>query len=229
MIKFDNVYKTYSNGVDALKGVDFEIDRGEFVFFVGASGAGKSTLIKLIMREEVPTEGTVSINEIDLSLLRKRDLPYLRRGIGIVFQDFKLLSQMTIFENVAFAMEIVGASKKEIKRQVPLVLELMGLGKKRNCFPNQLSGGEQQRVSLARALVNAPSIIIADEPTGNLDPKNSQEIMKLLTEINKKGTTVLVTTHEKYFVDTMGKRVISIRQGNLVRDEIDGGYEDENE
>lgn len=227
MIKFDNVYKSYPNGVDAIKGINFEIDRGEFVFFIGASGAGKSTLIKLIMREEVATSGTVYINDMDLSLLRDKDLPYLRRGIGIVFQDFKLLSQKTVFENVAFAMEILGASSNDIKKQVPLVLEIMGLGKKKNCYPDQLSGGEQQRVSLARAIVNAPSIIIADEPTGNLDPKNTREIMKLLNEINKKGTTVLVTTHEKYLVDTMGKRVISIRQGNLVRDEIDGGYEDE--
>jgi cell division transport system ATP-binding protein len=167
---------------------------------------------------------------MDVSLLQKRDLPFLRRGIGIVFQDFKLLNQKTVFENVAFAMEITGASGREIRRQVPLVLDLMGLGRKDKSFPHQLSGGEQQRVALARAIVNAPSIIIADEPTGNLDPKNSSEIMNLLNEINKKGTTVIVTTHEKHFVDTMGKRVISIRQGCLVRDDRDGGYyEDDDE
>ena len=192
--------------------------------------AGKSTLIKLITREEMATSGSVFINNMDVSLLQKRDLPFLRRGIGIVFQDFKLLNQKTVFENVAFAMEITGASGREIRRQVPLVLDLMGLGRKDKSFPHQLSGGEQQRVALARAIVNAPSIIIADEPTGNLDPKNSSEIMNLLNEINKKGTTVIVTTHEKHFVDTMGKRVISIRQGCLVRDDRDGGYyEDDDE
>jgi len=227
MIKFVNVYKRYPNGVLALMDINFEIERGEFVFLIGASGAGKSTMIKLITREELPTSGTVYINNMDLSLLHKKDIPYLRRGIGIVFQDYKLLNQKTVFENVAFAMEITGASTREIKKQVPLVLDLMGLGKKAKSYPHELSGGEQQRVALARAIVNAPSIIIADEPTGNLDPRNSAEIMNLLNEINKKGTTVIVTTHEKHFVDSMGKRVISIRQGSLVRDDRDGGYYEE--
>jgi len=228
MILLSNVTKTYPNGSTALDDVSFFIERGEFVFIVGPSGAGKSTLIKLLMHEETPTEGQVIINNKDIGKLKRREVPYLRRSMGVVFQDFRLLSNKTVFENVAFAMDIIGASRKEIRKQVPNVLSLVGLSHKAKSYPKELSGGEQQRVALARALVNNPAFLIADEPTGNLNPKVAMEIMELLDNINKRGTTVIMATHAKDIVDTMKKRVIAIEDGKIVRDESRGGYGYEN-
>ena len=196
MIEFKNVSKVYNNGTEALRNLSLSIAKGEFVFIVGSSGAGKSTFLKLIMREEVPNSGEIVVNGRKLSTVRKRDVPYLRRTMGIVFQDFRLIDKMTVYDNVAFAMHIVGASDREIRKRVPYVLGLVGLEKKMDNHPAELSGGEQQRVGLARALVNNPSMIIADEPTGNVDPAMSYEIVELLTEINRRGTTVLMVTHE---------------------------------
>ncbi len=225
MIEFKNVTKTYEDtGVMALRDVSFFIDKGEFVFLVGPSGAGKSTLTKLIINEEKANEGEIRVNGFDLNSLQKKKVPYLRRSIGMVFQDFRLLPNKTVFENVAFAMQVIGASRGEIRRNVPNVLSLVGLAHKAKMKPGQLSGGEQQRVSLARALVNKPPVIIADEPTGNLDPDTACEIMQLLTEINKRGTTMIVATHAKNFVDDMHKRVLAIEDGILVRDEKEGTY-----
>ena len=224
MIKFTNVSKRYNKDIIALSNISFEIENGEFVFIVGPSGAGKSTLIKLLLKEEEPTSGSIVINKKDITKLKKREIPYLRRSMGVVFQDFRLLPNKTVFENVAFAMEIVGAHPKEIRRKVPMVLSLVGLSDKANKYPRQLSGGEQQRVSLARAIVNEPSILIADEPTGNLDPDTSWEIVKLISEINKRGTTVVMATHAKDIVDAMKKRVIALEKGNIVRDEARGVY-----
>ncbi len=218
MIEFRDVHKTYETGNEALRGIDIAIDDGEFVFIVGASGAGKSTFLKLIMREEVATSGEVVVSNFKLSKLKKRQIPYLRRAMGIVFQDFRLIDTMTVFDNVAFAMRVVGASHREIRRRVPYVLGLVGLQDKSKNFPPELSGGEQQRVGLARALVNNPSLIIADEPTGNIDPELSYEIMELLTEINRRGTTVLVVTHDHELVKSFGRRVIQIHQGLVVSD-----------
>ncbi len=218
MIEFRDVHKTYETGNEALKGIDITIDDGEFVFIVGASGAGKSTFLKLIMREEVATSGEVVVSNFKLSKLKKRQIPYLRRAMGIVFQDFRLIDTMTVFDNVAFAMRVIGASQREIRRRVPYVLGLVGLQDKSKNFPPELSGGEQQRVGLARALVNNPSLIIADEPTGNIDPELSYEIMELLTEINRRGTTVLVVTHDHELVKSFGRRVIQIHQGLVVSD-----------
>lgn len=218
MIEFRDVHKTYETGNEALRGIDITIDDGEFVFIVGASGAGKSTFLKLIMREEVATSGEVVVSNFKLSKLKKRQIPYLRRAMGIVFQDFRLIDTMTVFDNVAFAMRVVGASHREIRRRVPYVLGLVGLQNKAKNFPPELSGGEQQRVGLARALVNNPSLIIADEPTGNIDPELSYEIMELLTEINRRGTTVLVVTHEHDLVKSFGRRVIQIDQGLVASD-----------
>lgn len=228
MILLSNVTKTYPNGSTALDDVSFLIERGEFVFIVGPSGAGKSTLIKLLMHEETPTSGQVIINNKDIGKLKRREVPYLRRSMGVVFQDFRLLSNKTVFENVAFAMDIIGASRKEIRKQVPTVLSLVGLSHKAKSYPKELSGGEQQRVALARALVNNPAFLIADEPTGNLNPKVAMEIMELLDNINKRGTTVIMATHAKDIVDTMKKRVIAIEDGKIVRDESRGGYGYEN-
>lgn len=228
MILFSNVTKTYPNGSTALDDVSFIVERGEFVFIVGPSGSGKSTLIKLLMHEETPTSGQVIINNKDIGKLKRREIPYLRRSMGVVFQDFRLLSNKTVYENVAFAMDIIGASRKEIRRQVPNVLSLVGLSHKAKSYPKQLSGGEQQRVALARALVNNPAFLIADEPTGNLNPKVAMEIMELLDNINKRGTTVIMATHAKDIVDTMKKRVIAIEDGKIVRDETRGGYGYEN-
>lgn len=228
MILLSNVTKTYPNGSTALDDVSFFIERGEFVFIVGPSGAGKSTLIKLLMHEETPTSGQVIINNKDIGKLKHREIPYLRRSMGVVFQDFRLLSNKTVYENVAFAMDIIGASRKEIRKQVPNVLSLVGLAHKAKSYPGQLSGGEQQRVALARALVNNPAFLIADEPTGNLNPKVAMEIMELLDNINKRGTTVIMATHAKDIVDTMKKRVIAIEDGKIVRDESRGGYGYEN-
>lgn len=225
MIEFKNVSKTYEDtGVKALDNVSFHIDKGEFVFLVGPSGAGKSTLTKLLIKEETPNQGDVFVNGFELNTLEKKRIPYLRRSIGMVFQDFRLLPNKTVYENVAFAMQVIGASRSEIRRSVPNVLSLVGLAHKARMKPNQLSGGEQQRVSLARALVNKPPVIIADEPTGNLDPDTANEIMQLLVEINKRGTTMIVATHAKNFVDEMHMRVLAIENGVLVRDEEEGVY-----
>ena len=225
MIEFKNVSKTYEDtGVRALDDVSFFINKGEFVFLVGPSGAGKSTLTKLLIKEEEPNNGEIIVNGFDLGTLVKKKIPYLRRSIGMVFQDFRLLPNKTVYENVAFAMQVIGASRSEIRRNVPNVLSLVGLAHKARMKPGQLSGGEQQRVSLARALVNKPPVIIADEPTGNLDPDTANEIMQLLCEINKRGTTMIVATHAKNFVDEMHKRVLAIENGVLVRDEEEGVY-----
>lgn len=218
MIEFRGVHKTYDTGIKALKGVDLKIESGEFVFIVGASGAGKSTFLKLITREEVANEGEVIVNNFKLSKLKKRQIPYLRRSMGIVFQDFRLIDTMTVYDNVAFAMRVVGASQRDIRKRVPYVLGLVGLQTKSKAYPPELSGGEQQRVGLARALVNNPSMIVADEPTGNIDPDMSYEIMELLTEINRRGTTILVVTHERDLVKAFHRRVIEIRDGLVISD-----------
>lgn len=218
MIDFKNVSKVYNNGTEALRNLSLSIAKGEFVFIVGSSGAGKSTFLKLIMREEVPNSGEIVVNGRKLSTVRKRDVPYLRRTMGIVFQDFRLIDKMTVYDNVAFAMHIVGASDREIRKRVPYVLGLVGLEKKMDNHPAELSGGEQQRVGLARALVNNPSMIIADEPTGNVDPAMSYEIVELLTEINRRGTTVLMVTHEHDLVKRFPRRVIEIQGGTVVGD-----------
>jgi len=224
MIELVNVSKTFNDGHKALRNINIKIDNGEFVFLVGPSGAGKSTLIKLLLKELDPDQGKIIINGKDVTKLKRREIPYLRRSIGVVFQDFRLLQDKTVYENVAFAMEVTEASPKEIRRQVPIILSLVGLSKKSNLYPSQLSGGEQQRVSLARAMVNGPSILIADEPTGNLDPDTSWEVMKSLNEINHRGTTVLMATHAKDIVNAMKKRVIAIENGTITRDDMKGGY-----
>ena len=221
MIEFTNVIKSYDQGNKALNGVSMQIEDGEFCFLVGPSGSGKSTIIKLITGELKPTSGTVHVNGYSLERIRKREIPYLRRTIGVVFQDYRLISKMTVYENVAFAMRVVGAKEKEIRERVPYVLELVGLESKANRHPNEMSGGEQQRLAIARALVNNPSMIIADEPTGNLDPERSFEIMSLLQEINNLGTTMLVVTHDHKLVELFGKRVIAIDEGLVVRDSLE--------
>jgi cell division transport system ATP-binding protein len=227
LLEFIGVTKRYPNGTLALKDVSFKILKGEFAFVIGASGSGKSTLVKLIMKEEIPTSGDIIVNSLKISDLARKDIPYFRRSIGVVFQDFRLLPGKTVYENVAFAMHVTESLPREIRRQIPMVLALVGLSRKASLFPNQLSGGEQQRVALARAIANNPALLIADEPTGNLDPDNSLEIMKLLSEINQRGTTVIVATHEKTIVDAMKKRVIAFNRGTLVRDQQKGIYENE--
>lgn len=227
MVEFKSVVKKYSNGTLALSNVNFCIKKGEFAFLVGPSGSGKSTILKLILKEEDSTEGEVFVNGYDLSMLKRKEIPSFRRSLGVVFQDFRLLPNKTVYENVEFAMQITEALPKEIRRQVPMSLALVGLSRKANAYPNQLSGGEQQRVAFARALVNNPSLIIADEPTGNLDPETSWEIMKLIQEVNMRGTTVIVATHEKSIVDKMKKRVIAIEKGEIKRDQEKGQYENE--
>ena len=229
MIQFTNVVKTYQQGNNALNGATMQIEDGEFVFLIGPSGSGKSTIIKMITGELKPTSGTVHVNGYSLERIRKREIPYLRRTVGVVFQDFRLIDKMTVYENVAFAMRVVGAKEKEIRERVPYVLELVGLESKMNRHPNEMSGGEQQRLAIARALVNNPSTIIADEPTGNLDPERSFEIMALLQEINNLGTTVLVVTHEKDLVERFAKRVIAIDEGLVVSDGMEGYYSHEAE
>ena len=229
MIEFRDVSKVYENGTHALNHVNIKINKGEFVFVVGASGAGKSTFLKLMMREEVPSHGKIIIKNQDLSSLTRSEIPYFRRGLGIVFQDFRLIPKMTVFDNVAFAMRVIGAPEKEIQKRVPYVLELVGLETKGRRLPNELSGGEQQRVAIARALVNNPSVIIADEPTGNLDPARSLEIMMLLEQINALGTTVLVVTHERELVNRFTKRVVAINEGRIISDGMDGYYLNEEE
>ena len=226
MIQFIDVVKSYEQGNNALNGVTMQIEDGEFCFLVGPSGSGKSTIIKLITGELKPTSGAVHVNGYSLERIRKREIPYLRRTVGVVFQDFRLIDKMTVYENVAFAMRVVGAREKEIKERVPYVLELVGLEGKMSRHPHEMSGGEQQRVAIARALVNNPSTIIADEPTGNLDPERSFEIMALLQEINNLGTTVLVVTHAQNLVELFNKRVIAIDEGLVVND---GTGEEENE
>ena len=222
MIEFSDVKKSYSVGTHALRGVTMQIDDGEFAFLVGPSGSGKSTIIKLITGELKPTSGTVHVNGYSLERIRKREVPYLRRTVGVVFQDFRLIETKTVYDNVAFAMRVIGAKEKEIRERVPYVLELVGLETKSRRHPGELSGGEQQRLAIARALVNNPSTIIADEPTGNLDPARSLEIMSLLQEINNLGATVLVVTHELDLVKRFGKRVIAIDEGLVISDGMDG-------
>lgn len=224
MIVLENVVKSYPNGVGAINGISMNIKRGEFVFIVGDSGSGKSTLIKLLLKELEPTEGRIRVNGVNLARMRKRAIPRYRRKIGCVFQDFRLLKDRNVYENVAFAQRVIVTPTKEIKKNVPAMLSLVGLAEKYKSYPRQLSGGEQQRVALARALVNSPDILLADEPTGNLDPKTSREIMKLLEEINARGTTVLVVTHDQDIVNTMKKRVIRMRKGIIIGDERESGY-----
>ena len=226
MIVFENVTKTYETGTPALNGINLAIEKGEFVFIVGNSGSGKSTLIKLLLKELEPTAGKVYVNNRLLNRMRRSQIPKYRRGLGVVFQDFRLLKDRNVYENIAFAQRVIGTPARIIRRQVPSMLSLVGLAEKYKSFPKQLSGGEQQRVALARALVNNPSILLADEPTGNLDPKNSWEIMKLLEEINQRGTTVLVVTHNQEIVKAMKKRVITMKKGVIVGDERAG---DDNE
>jgi len=223
-----DVYKTYPDGGQALRGVSVRVERNEFVYIVGPSGAGKSTFMKLIYREERPTKGSIFVNGFNLEKLKQRKIPFVRRNIGVIFQDFKLLPKMTAYENVAFAMEVIEAPSRIIKKRTMEVLELVRLKDKANAYPNQLSGGEQQRVAIARAIVNNPTVIVADEPTGNLDPETSWGIMKLLEEINFRGATIVMATHNKEIVNTMRKRVIAIENGLIARDELRGeyGYED---
>lgn len=218
MITFEKVKKTYPNGTVALDGIDLHIEDGEFVFIVGHSGAGKTTLMKLLLREEKPTSGTIRVRDYNLSRLSRFRVPYYRRELGVVFQDFRLFPKMTVFENVAFAMRVVGTPGRIIRRRVPAILSMVNLLDKQHCFPHELSGGEQQRVALARALANNPKIIIADEPTGNIDNELSLEIMNLLMKINKMGKTVLVVTHEQNLVDYYKQRVVKIREGQVVED-----------
>lgn len=227
MIEFKNVSKTYDNNVTALRNVDVKIQKGEFVFLVGPSGSGKSTFIKMLLKEVEPTNGKISVSNVDLATIKRNQVPYYRRKIGMVFQDFRLIPTLSVYENVAFAMRVVEASPKDIRKRVPIVLSMVGLSDKHKMFPTQLSGGEQQRVSLARAIVNNPTILIADEPTGNLDPETAMEIMNLLDDINKAGTTILMATHAKDIVDTMKRRVIAIDKGSIARDEKRGRYGNE--
>lgn len=227
MIRLENITKIYPNGVTALNNVSLEIEKGEFVFIVGNSGSGKTTLIKLFMKELQPTEGKLYIDNKDITKLKRRYVPTLRKNIGVVFQDFRLLDKMNVYDNVAFALKVTEASNKKIRRTVPMILSMVGLGKKAKMYPSEISGGEKQRTALARAIVNNPPILIADEPTGNLDPSNSWEIMKLLTEINMRGTTVVVVTHDKEMVNAMKKRVVTLKNGCIVRDVQRGDYGDE--
>lgn len=224
MITLENVSKSYAKGQPALNDVSLHIDKGEFVFIVGNSGSGKSTLIKLLLKELEPTSGTIIVNDQNLGKMKRRKVPKYRRGVGVVFQNFRLLKDRNVYENVAFAQRVIERPNRVIKKRVPEILTLVGLAEKYKSFPRELSGGEQQRVALARALVNRPNILLADEPTGNLDPKNSLEIMKLLEEINERGTTVLVVTHNREIVNSFRKRVITMRKGVIVSDEEEGGY-----
>lgn len=225
MIKFNNISKLYDNNVKALSNINMEIEAGDFVFLVGPSGAGKSTIIKMLLKEVEPTTGNITVGNTDLSKLSRKQIPYFRRKIGMVFQDFRLIQNLNVYENVAFAMKVVEATPREIRKRVPIVLSLVGLSHKYKMFPNELSGGEQQRVSLARAIVNNPTVLIADEPTGNLDPETAKEIMALLNDVNKAGTTILMATHAKEIVDSMKKRVIALEGGKIARDEKRGMYE----
>lgn len=227
MIEMKEVWKTYPNGVMAINGIDVSISKGEFVYVVGPSGAGKSTFIKLMYREEKPTKGSVVVNGYNLGAIKEKKIPIFRRSLGVVFQDFKLLPTLSVYENVAFALEVIEESSANIKRKVMKVLDIVKLKNKARFFPHELSGGEQQRVAIARAIVNNPAVLIADEPTGNLDPDTSWEIMRILEEINNRGTTILMATHNKEIVNTIRKRVIAIEGGRIARDEVRGlyGYE----
>jgi len=226
MIVAENLTKVYENGAKGIERLSVRIDDGEFVFVVGSSGSGKTTLVKLLLREILPTEGKLYVGSEDISMLKRRQMPYYRRRMGVVFQDYRLLPNKTIYENVAFAMQIVGASNREIRRGVPAVLALVGLQRKAKAYPDQLSGGEQQRTALARAIVNKPPLLLADEPTGNLDPDTAWDIVTLLEDINDRGTTVVVATHAKEIVDQKKKRVITLKNGSMVRDIEKGGYRD---
>lgn len=228
IISMEKVYKKYENNALALNDINVKINKGEFVFIVGPSGAGKSTFMRLLLHETLPTSGTVTINNYNISTMKRQDIPYLRRSLGIVFQDYRLLPDKTVYENIAFAMRVIEAPRRLIQHSVNSVLDVVGLKDKYNCFPNQLSGGEQQRVAIARAIVNQPSIVIADEPTGNLDPETTWGIMEIFHRINKAGTTIVMATHNKEIVDTMQRRVITIDNGHIVRDVAQGGYDDEN-
>ncbi len=227
MIRLIDIYKEYDSGSKALKGVSMRVDDGEFVFLVGPSGSGKSTILKLITAEVAPSEGRIMVNGYNLNNIRPRQVPYMRRTLGVIFQDFRLIEKKTVHENLVFAMRAVGASQRDIRKRIPYVLELVGLTRKRDARPDQLSGGEQQRVAIARALVNNPQMIIADEPTGNLDPQRSLEIMMLLERINELGTTVLVVTHEKELVNRFAKRVVAIENGRIISDGMGGYYNNE--
>ncbi|HEL1586853.1 TPA: cell division ATP-binding protein FtsE [Streptococcus suis] len=228
IIEMKDVSKKYGNGTTALRGVSINVEPGEFAYIVGPSGAGKSTFIKLLYREEKIDKGQLKVGKFDLSKIKKKDVPLLRRSVGVVFQDYKLLPKKTVFENIAYAMEVIGEKPRNIKKRVMEVLDLVGLKHKIRSFPNELSGGEQQRIAIARAIVNNPKVLIADEPTGNLDPENSWEIMHLLERINLQGTTVLMATHNSQIVNTLRHRVIAIEDGRVVRDEAEGeyGYDD---
>ncbi len=227
LISLRNVTKIYENGSQALKNVSLDIENGEFVFVVGSSGSGKSTLLKLLLKEVEPTSGNIFINDENIEQISRKEIPYLRRKIGVVFQDFRLLPSKTVYENIAFAMQVVEATPREIRRTVPAIISMVGLSKKAKAYPNQLSGGEQQRVALARAIINKPPILLADEPTGNLDPETAWEIINLLRDINLRGTTVVVATHAKEIVNAMKKRVITLKRGIVLRDIEEGGYDDE--
>ncbi|WP_178195763.1 cell division ATP-binding protein FtsE [Ligilactobacillus sp. Marseille-Q7487] len=227
MIEYKNVYKTYPNNVSAINGLSVKINQGDFVYVVGPSGAGKSTFIKMMYREEKPTSGHIQVNAYCLESIKNYEIPHFRRELGIVFQDFKLLPRLTVFENVAYALEVIEKSPDEIQKRVVHVLELVGLDKKQNSFPNELSGGEQQRVAIARAIANRPGILIADEPTGNLDPENAEIIMDILEKINKQGTTIVMATHNSHIVNEYRHRVLEISGGKIVRDQEGGLYEDE--
>ena len=224
MIHMKDVMKVYENGAVALNNVNVDIRKGEFVFLVGPSGAGKSTFIKMLFREVLPTSGILTVNGRDVIRMANRDVPYLRRSLGVIFQDYRLLPDKTVYENIAFAMQVIEAPRRMMQRSVNSVLDIVGLRDKYKCFPNQLSGGEQQRVAIARALINNPTMIIADEPTGNLDPDTAWDIMNLLNEINLRGTTVVIATHAKDIVDSMKKRVIEIEKGIIIRDDKRGVY-----
>ena len=229
MIEFNNVTKIYKNEFTAVKNINLKIDKGEFLFIVGKSGAGKSTLIKLLLREINPTEGIITYNNQNITKIRRRNIAEYRRNIGFIFQDYRLLPKSTVYENVAFAMEMICCNAKNIRREVPLVLSMVGLSDKAKYYPDELSGGEQQRVAIARAVINKPETIIADEPTGNLDQETSKEIMKILTEINKRGTAVIMATHDRDIVNQYQKRVIELKQGVIIRDMKAGGYSNDNE
>ncbi len=228
MIDMKDVSKVYENGAMALDHINVHIDKGEFVFIVGASGAGKSTFIRMLFREVLPTDGSLIVNGQDVVHMEHSDVPYLRRGLGVIFQDYRLLPDKTVAENVAFAMQVIGAPRRKIQHSVNAVLDIVGLRDKYKCFPSQLSGGEQQRVAIARAIVNHPALVIADEPTGNLDPDTSWDIMDIFKRINADGTTIVMATHDKGIVDAMKRRVIAIEDGHIVRDEAQGVYGYEN-
>ena len=227
MIRLIDVYKEYDNGTKALRGIDLRIEDGEFVFLVGPSGSGKSTIIKLLTAEVTATQGRVIVNGYNLNNIRRWQIPHMRRTLGVIFQDFRLIEKKTVQGNLEFAMRTVGASGREMRKRIPYVLDLVGLKEKADAYPNEMSGGEQQRVAIARALVNNPRMIIADEPTGNLDPKRSLEIMTLLDEINQSGTTVVVVTHNREIVNAMRKRVVTMKRGVIISDEEEGAYIDE--